>query len=151
PRPAKSPMLPDPERKSAKCADGHEEADDIAEPPPHLKNREGDVAEDGIQPRDDGRHGRLRGIATVAQRFWMRRTWPTAVTPLRTPRQPRRVMPDPDLSIPATAPICEFRTAVAWVKYHNLTKVPCPATPHEPGVAAMIGGLSSSNVRRAAI
>jgi hypothetical protein len=61
-------MLSDPERKSAKCADSQEEADDIAEPSPYLQDGERDAAEDGIQPCDDSRHGRLRGVATLAPR-----------------------------------------------------------------------------------
>ena len=105
-------MLPDPERKSAKCADGHQEADEITEPPPYLQHREGDVAEDGIQPRDDGRHGRSPGTATIAQRCRTRmpRTRLPAAALLRTPRKSPRVMPDPTsvhgiVPYQATAPI----------------------------------------------
>jgi hypothetical protein len=92
-------MVPNPERKSAKCADSHEEADDIAEPPPHLQDREGDVAEDGIQPRDDGCHGRSPGIAadvTLPCHDAKDAALRTAA-PFGTSRKPRRVMPDPDL------------------------------------------------------
>ena len=59
-------MLPDPERKAAKCADGQAEADEIAEPPPHLQHRQGDAADDRLKPRDDGRHGGSPGKATIA-------------------------------------------------------------------------------------
>ena len=96
PRTAKSPTVPDPERKSAKCADRQEEADEIAEPPPNLQNRQGDVAEDGIQPRDDGRHGRSRSMARVARsRSRMPGTWLPAAAPIRTSKESRRVMPVP--------------------------------------------------------
>src|SRR5258705_2281927 len=105
-------MFPDPERKSAKCADGHQEADEITEPPPCLQHREGDVAQHGIQPRDDGRHGRSPGTATIAQRCRARMpgTRLPAAALLRTPRKSPRIMPDPTsmhgiVPYQATAPI----------------------------------------------
>jgi len=97
PRTAESPVLPDPEGETAKCADRHQEADEIAEPPPHLEHREGDAVDERLQPCDGGGHGRSRGVATAARRcrMSMATAQRSAAAPLGTPGKPCRVMPDP--------------------------------------------------------
>src|SRR6476660_2168999 len=99
-------MLSDPERKAAKCVDGQAEADQIAEPPPHLQQRQGDAADDRLKPRDDCRHGRSPGVATVAQRgrTSMPRTPLSTAAPFGTSRKSRCVMPDPGLHARGTVP-----------------------------------------------